>query len=148
MGIQRTSEIAGRIRDPKAFVGDWRPAAEDPVIAHLRAFQETRTQYQALQDDRVMPDDMARFDQVLTLLEADLELNRQRLEHTPPRSMEGMAALLRHALSICDDRSVAAVLKSCISALTGTDPQVLSFWDDDDDEDEPDEDDALWGLDG
>ena len=124
MVTQRTSETAAQ----------WRPAAEDPVIAHLRAFQETRSQYQALQDDRVLPDDLARFDQVLTMLEADLELTRHRLEHTPPRSLEGMAVLIRHALTICDDGNVATVLKSCLSSLTGTDPQLI--WDDEEEEDE------------
>jgi hypothetical protein len=128
MVTQRTSETAGQ----------WRPAAEDPVIAHLRAFQETRLQYQALQDDRVLPDDLARFDQVLTMLEADLELTRHRLEHTPPRSLEGMAALIRHALTICDDQSVATVLKSCLSSLTGTDPQLI--WDDEEEDEDPGED--------
>ncbi len=102
---------------PFAALSDTAP---DPLVQHFQDYDSCRTQFDALCDDRVLADDPDRLIRVLTLIEANLIVARHRLEHTPPSTPGGLVLLLRHALSITVDAHVAAILKSCLLALTGS----------------------------
>lgn len=98
---------------------DWGASDWDPIIGLMRDYSSYRALREALMDDRLQADDPEKLDCVLTMIDANMLLARHRLEHTPPVSKEGVAILLRYALSITNDPNVAAVLKSCLTAVVG-----------------------------
>lgn len=115
-----TSAIGASAAAPRANgPSDQHQSTEASVAQRLAELRQWETQLTALHDARPGVDDPDRFVQTWTLIEAGQLLARHRLEHTPPEDGAGVTLLLRYVLSMTDDPSVAAVIKSCLITLLG-----------------------------
>lgn len=107
-------------RNPPAACGmrnSWDTVDRDAVVARYRKFRGVQARYESVLDDDMGVDDRQKLEAVLEILEGDTVSARERLENSVPASLEGVALLLRHALSMTDDAPVANVLKGCLKAL-------------------------------